>query len=321
MANSLEGYIGALIAVVCFGTYAVPTKFFNTGDGMMFQWIQCAAIWLFGLMVQFTEGSFTFHPLAVMGGALWCLGNATVVPIVGWIGLSLGMLVWGLTGMIIGWACGHFGWFVGTKDLVAHPILNYIGLALALVSVLFYFPVKTNVKQATHEEIEPLNSLTEGKESPVIFKVLGLTCSVMAGVLYGFNMIPVSYLTNGHHGDTKPLHYVFSHFSGIFLCSTVLVLVYSLVKKNRPWFNNQLVLPGILSGTLWAMAQSAWFVANGNLGLSVAFPIITTGPGVVASVIGIAFFKEISGTRNLTFLAIAFALTFSGVICIALSNK
>jgi Transmembrane family, TMEM144 of transporters len=37
--DPVVGYIGALIAVLCFGTYAVPTKFFETGDGMMFQWV------------------------------------------------------------------------------------------------------------------------------------------------------------------------------------------------------------------------------------------------------------------------------------------
>jgi len=323
MVNAVEGYIGALIAVACFGTYAVPTKFFNTGDGIMFQWIQCAAIWLVGLVVQFIEGSYEFHPLAVLGGALWCIGNATVVPIISWIGLSLGMLVWGVTNMVIGWACGHFGWFVA-KEVAHRPPLNYLGFALAVISVLFYFPVKSKGRKATSEEETPLsiNSTKQLDGDPPtnpILKVIGLLGSVFAGILYGFNMIPVSYL-EAHSAEKKPLHYVFSHFSGIFLTSTVIVAVYSIVKRNKPWVNEQLILPGLFSGTLWALAQSAWFVANSNLGLSVAFPIITTGPGVVASLIGIIFFKEITGSRNFTFLAIAFGLTFAGVICIALST-
>jgi hypothetical protein len=41
--------------------------------------------------------------LAMLGGALWCVGNITVVPIVNSIGLSLGMLLWGLSNMLIGW--------------------------------------------------------------------------------------------------------------------------------------------------------------------------------------------------------------------------
>lgn len=319
-----QGYLGALVAVVCFGTYAVPTKFIETGDGMMFQWIECAAIWMFGLIIMFIEGSYVFHPLAVLGGALWCLGNATVVPIIGWIGLSMGMLVWGLANMIIGWACGHFGIFVA-KEAVPHPALNYVGFTLALVSVLFYFPVKPTVKKANAQkeinssETEPM--IEKQPENPFIHKILGLSAALVAGVLYGFNMIPVSHAMDKAGADTEPLHYVFSHFTGIFLCSTVLVALYAGVKKNRVWFNPQMVLPALLSGVLWAMAQSAWFVANKNLGLSVAFPIITTGPGVVASIIGIIFFKEIQGSRNFMFLGAAFLLTLTGVICIAISSN
>lgn len=334
-----EGYLGALIAVVCFGTYAVPTKFIETGDGMMFQWIECASIWCVGLCIMMVEKSFEFHPLAVLGGALWCIGNATVVPIVGWIGLSMGMLVWGLANMVIGWACGHFGWFIGQKDDIPKPALNYVGLALALISVVFYFPIKSTVKKPDdsnsqiNSEREPLKYYTvpsdtshqvlpiKKPENPVINQILGLSGSVLAGILYGFNMIPVSYLISRANADQEPLHYVFSHFTGIFLCSTVLTGIYATYKKNKVWFNNKMVLPALLSGVLWASAQSAWFVANKNLGLSVAFPIITTGPGVVGSTIGIIFFKEIQGKRNLTFLFTAFGLTFSGVLCIAFSSQ
>lgn len=39
----------------------------------------------------------------MLGGALWCLGNVTVVPIVNSIGLSLGILLWGLSNMLVGW--------------------------------------------------------------------------------------------------------------------------------------------------------------------------------------------------------------------------
>jgi len=323
MVSAGTGYVGALIAVACFGTYAVPTKFVETGDGMMFQWIECAAIFVFGLFVMFVEGSYVFHPLAVLGGALWCLGNATVVPIIGWIGLSMGMLVWGVANMVIGWACGHFGLFVH-KDKIVHPALNYVGLVLALISVLFYFPVKPTVKQASQTkdingESEPM--LHDQKAGQPMHKILGISASIIAGALYGFNMIPVSYLIDKKDTpDTDPLHYVFSHFTGIFLCSTLLTATYAGVKRNKVWFNPQMVLPALLSGILWAVAQSAWFVANKNLGLSVAFPIITTGPGVVASIIGIVFFKEIQGKRNFMFLGGAFLLTFSGVLCIAFSS-
>lgn len=43
MVNQLHGYLGTLLAVVCFGSYAVPIKLFPTGDGIVFQWVcKCA---------------------------------------------------------------------------------------------------------------------------------------------------------------------------------------------------------------------------------------------------------------------------------------
>ena len=33
----------------------------------------------------------------------------------------------------------------------------------------------------------------------------------------------------------------------------------------------------------WAIAQTAWFVANASLGMAVAFPIVTSLPGIIGA--------------------------------------
>lgn len=76
----------------------------------------------------------------------------------------------------------------------------------------------------------------------------------------------------------------------------------------------------LVAGTLWAVAQTAWFIANNALGQPVAFPIITTGPGIIANLWSIFFFKEIRGRNNLLKLVGAFAVTFVGILLIALSK-
>lgn len=68
------------------------------------------------------------------------------------------------------------------------------------------------------------------------------------------------------------------------------------------------------------VAQTAWFVANGALGFAVAFPMITSGPGLLASFWGIVLFKEIKGTRNFIFLGLALCFTVSSGICIGISK-
>lgn len=73
--------------------------------------------------------------------------------------------------------------------------------------------------------------------------------------------------------------YVLPHFLGIFLANTFFFLAYAALKRGEPMLLPRVTLPGFLSGAMWALAQSAWFIANGRLSLSIAFPLIATGPG------------------------------------------
>lgn len=71
---------------------------------------------------------------------------------------------------------------------------------------------------------------------------------------------------------------------------------------------------------MWAIADTAWFVANDSLSLVVAFPIITTGPGVIGTLWGILLYGEIRGKKNFILFAIGFAITLVASILIALSK-
>ena len=61
-------------------------------------------------------------------------------------------------------------------------------------------------------------------------------------------------------------------------------------------------------------------MANDALSLSVAFPIITSGPGVISAVWGVFVFREISGKRNFVVLGTAIALTVVGCAMIGMSK-
>ena len=79
--------------------------------------------------------------------------------------------------------------------------------------------------------------------------------------------------------------------------------------RSNPRLNPRLVVPAFVSGLMWACANTAWFVANGKLSLAVAFPIITSGPGIVSSLWGVFVFREIRGARNLGFLSLCLLYT------------
>lgn len=54
-------------------------------------------------------------------------------------------------------------------------------------------------------------------------------------------------------------------------------LVFRFFRKNQPVVYPKAILPGLISGLMWAIAQTCWFIANENLEMVVAFPLISTG--------------------------------------------
>jgi len=72
------------------------------------------------------------------------------------------------------------------------------------------------------------------------------------------------------------MDYVFAHFTGIFVTSTVYMLIYSAAMLNKPRIYPEVILPGFASGVMWAVADISWFIANDILSQPISFPIITS---------------------------------------------
>ena len=98
------------------------------------------------------------------------------------------------------------------------------------------------------------------------------------------------------------------------------MLAYCCYKRSTPVLYPRVILPGFLSGLMWAAAQTAWFVANASLSVAVAFPLITSGPGIVSSLWGVFVFKEITGRRNFAVLGAAISLALTGCALIGVAK-
>ncbi|XP_076192726.1 transmembrane protein 144 isoform X1 [Aptenodytes patagonicus] len=336
------GFTSSTVAVLLFGTNFVPVKKFDTGDGMFFQWILCASIWIVSLVVNLIQNCPRFWPLAMVGGFVWATGNVTVVPIVKTIGLALGLLIWASFNLLTGWASSRFGWFGIDPEEVSRPILNSIGAGLSLLSAVIFLFIKTEVQSSSASlESTPLlreSSINVSEDtsddswvnrlSPAKKRLIGCILAVVAGILYGSSFVPVLYIKDhGRRNETIytgasqfDLDYVFAHFSGIFLTSTVYFLIYCVVRKNKPNVYPQAILPGFVSGVLWAIANCCWFIANHYLSAVVSFPIITAGPGLVAAMWGVLVFKEIKGLKNYVLLSVAFCIVLAGSLSTAFSK-
>jgi len=361
------GYIACGVAVLFFGTNFIPVKQFQTGDGSFFQWLLCSAIFLVGVIVNAARGFPTFYPLAMLGGWCWATGNVLTVLIIQTIGLSQGLLIWGMFNCLMGWASGTFGWFglQPGNDKISNKPMNYAGVAVAVSSAFVYMFVKSNVSGGAVDNeggFDETNSSTAdlvsnnvqnkrkdiltfrrtprpptqaesqsiSPEAPSFIdrlpqwakRVIGIVGSMIAGTLYGLNFAPVMYIMEfTENASQDGLDYVFAHFTGIYITGTTYFLIYCVVKKNKPVIFSNIILPGFLSGAMWAVAQTMWFVANQALSESISFPIITSGPSIVAAVVGILFYKEIQGWKNYVILAVVFILAVTGSLLVAFSKQ
>jgi len=361
MSNAALGWIEVAVATLFFGSNFVPVKRYETHDGMFYQWVMCSGIFMTGLLIQLflfacppddldrmgLTGDLTsdlnrtlsgrpdpysvkFIPLASFGGALWATGNTLSVPAINSIGLGMALLTWGSSNMLMGWATGFFGIFHLPPDHLDKPALNIVGVSLAAIALAMYAfikPANKSTKVSTSRDGQMGDVLLDSvlpeavEEKRANKYIVGFTLAVVAGLLFGNTFTPPDYIRLHHKGPSAPIDYVFSHFIGIFSASTVWFLVYCGVMRGAPLINPRVVLPGFLSGIMWAVAQTSWFLANDALGgVSVAFPIITSGPGIISAMWGVFVFGEIQGKRNYLILCLAVSTAVLGCSLIAISK-
>ena len=275
------------------------------------------------------EYSVKFVPVACLGGALWATGNTLSVPVINMIGLSLGLLIWGSANMLMGWASGMFGLVTnghGDLEHLKSPPLNYAGVALTVIALGMYTQIKpAEQTRAVNSDVGGMNDVLLSNDAATtkqqgVKRMLGIFGAVVAGILFGNTFSPPSWVKANHHGPTNDLDYIFSHFTGIFATSTLWFIVYCVIMRGSPMINNRLTLPAMLSGVMWAIAQTMWFLANTAMSQSVAFPMICSGPGIVSALWGVFAFGEISGTRNYVVLCLAILTALTGCIMIGLSK-
>uniref|UniRef100_A0A3Q1HN69 Transmembrane protein 144b n=1 Tax=Anabas testudineus TaxID=64144 RepID=A0A3Q1HN69_ANATE len=296
MTRFIYGIAANAAAVLLYGSICVPVKKIETGDGMFFQWVNCAAIWVVSMVADLMLHSPKFYPFAMLGGVLWATGNLAVVPIIKAIGLSLGILIWGSTSLLMGWASSRFGWFGIAAQGVSRPVLNYCGAGLCLLSGLIFFFVKTDVEQHPDSDSIPLLI-----DRLFITSVSGCLLAVVSGLLYGSSFVPILYIKSHsschdsmfHGASVYDFDYVYAQSCGIFVASTVYFTIYCAVMKNRPRVFSRAILPGLLSGLMWALATYSWCLANNFLSAVITFPIVRAGYGLVAALWGALVFKEI----------------------------
>ncbi|CAF3806482.1 unnamed protein product [Rotaria sordida] len=348
------GFVGCLVASIFFGSNLLPVKQFSAGDGLFFQFVFCVAVWFVGLVVDLIIGNERFYPLVLIGGVLWTTGNLVTVLCIKACGLAVGLLIWGTTSLIMGWAGGRFG-ILGLTPQVPKTnskiALNYASVVLAALSAVFFLFIKsTRTPRVVRNsginddnstiELEKAENISDEDEVNVetdfpflnrlsdrVQQILGCTLASIAGIFYGLMFIPDQYIRD--HGENyklnnelppnNGLYYINSQYSGVLLSSLFYFIIYAAWKRNKPSINPSIVLPAMVSGTMWAIANIGFIVAISALKNAVAYPIVSVLPGIVTSLWSLFLFREIQGKNNYIFLGIGMFIRILAAILSGLS--
>ncbi|CAF2404221.1 unnamed protein product [Rotaria sp. Silwood2] len=348
------GFVGCLVASIFFGSNLLPVKQFSAGDGFFFQFIYCVTVWVIGLILDLILDNQRFYPLVLIGGILWTTGNLVTVFCIKTCGLAVGLLIWGTTSLIMGWAGGRFGIFgikpqiPGSKEKAA---MNYISVILAALSAVFFLFIKsTKTVRALRNlnlnddqssiELEKAESLNVENEENLetdfpclnklgdrLQRIVGCILASVAGIFYGLMFIPDQYIRDHrenykHNNELPPnngLYYINSQYSGVLLSSLFYFIIYAALKRNRPSINPSIALPAMVSGAMWAVANIGFIVAISTLKNAVAYPIVNVLPGVVTSLWSLFLFREIQGRKNYIFLGIGMLIRILAAVLSGLS--
>lgn len=286
MAIDAFGLACAFGSVLLFGTNYLLVKRYDVGDGFFFQWCLCLGIWLVGIAIDlvhpYSSSPPPFQPLAMLGGAIWCTGQLAVVTIVQTIGIAKGLIIWGSTAMLAGWACGVWG-LLGVSsqaDAVHSWTLNLWGLALCLASLGASLLLRPSVEGGDEQPaakvsplmlkeqlLPPADGASASAAGPPAWlraldasqrSAVGVGLALSAGLFFGVNFNPAQHMLDraGTAGawrgaSTHGLDYVHAQFSGIALASTLYFAIYCACTANRPLLLPQVALPALASGVMW----------------------------------------------------------------------
>lgn len=194
--------------------------------------------------------------------------------------------------------------------------------------------VYEDVEESDESNVAPFVTIVGG---PARARFAGIFIALTSGVLFGLNNDPVQKIEDNYAELSRTniakfppyaLDIVFSHFLGIFFTCMVALLcdkVYSLLQeKGVSCFGRipknllgpedaDLMIRGFASGSMWGIAQVCTFAASQNLSMSIAYPLCSLGPSLLAVCWGRFYFGELGSGLDRNFWVLLFGFIAAAV--------
>ena len=274
------GFLAAIISMIFWGSFLVPMKRIKNYDPFFFQLLMCAAIFVTSVAISLFYGAFSFSYLGLISGLVWSLANILSILAVRSSGLSRAAPIWMGVGIFMSFAWGML-FFNEPLSSISFGVLGII-LLIAGISLI--------------------SSTSESRKS----SAKGMLLAVITGVLGGSYLVPLKMAT------TNPETFLLPLATGILAGGIII----SLIKK--PKIERRIILPGVLSGALWNIANFSSFFAILGLGMAVGFPL--TQMSLFVSILwGIFYFREMTEKNKIILLIVGSVVLFAGAVILALS--
>lgn len=275
------GFLAALGAAICWGTYLVPFKISKSERLMFFQAVMSVGILLSGFVISlFFNFSLIPNTYGLMAGVLWAIPNALSLIAVSNLGIARAAPI--VSSLVI---LTSFLWGVFFKELSTGLILGFIAIGLIILGVI-------------------LIGATENVHSQDIKK--GLSAAVLAGLLFGSQFVPVKI------GHIAPQGYFFSMSLGIFTTALAIFLFCRVKLESRA------IKESLLSGAIWNIGNLLGTLAISLIGLAKGLPV-TQSAVLVAVLWGLFYFKEITRRKQKMQVLAGAIILLTGIVTLGFS--
>jgi len=323
-----------VLTMICWGSWANTQKLAaRTWRFELFYWDFISGLLLASILAALTLGSFggAGRPFladlaqadagsifyAMLGGAVWNLGNLLLVAAIAVAGMAVGFPIGGGIAWVLGIVFNFLLVILARGTPQGNPYLLFAGVGVIIAAILL--------------SMKAYGRLASTTKKP---SAAGILLSVGAGLLIAFfyGLVVKSLdgrFVAGGTGSLMPLTGAFFFSLGAFVTTFLFNPVFMKRPVSGPpvsmreYWRGSLTthLTGVLGGIIWNLGLTSSFLAVGTAGPAVSYALSNAAP-VVAILWGVLVWKEFAqappGTNRL--LAWMFACYLVGLAIITYSN-
>lgn len=271
------GFLTALGAALCWGSYLVPFKKSPSSNLIQFQALMTVGAFLFAAVISPVLGySINFNMYAILAGVMWASANIISLIAVADLGISKAVPVCVSLIILVSFLWGALFF----HELPTGLLTGFMGIILIILGVILI---------GSTGKAESRNTKR------------GFLLAVLAGAVFGSMFVPVKL------NNLAPQISFFPMSFGIMLTGLIIALL------GKVKLRNEAVFASLLSGVLWSLGNLLAISAVSLIGLSKGFPM-TQSAVLIAVCWGLFYFKEITKKREKMQVLIGAIILLVGII-------